>query len=236
MTAPQDFSYIGDELSFFARATNWKNYWFRMINPYLGPTVLEVGAGIGGTTRVLVQRDYERLLAIEPDTALTEQLQAEQARFPAFVEFRTATIADIDEQFDAILYIDVLEHIEAHAEELAMAAERLKPNGHLIVLSPAYQYLYNEFDEAIGHYRRYTRQTLLAQAPPSLELVRSFYLDCVGLMASLGNKWLLRKSQPTHHQIWMWDKLMVPPSNLLDPLIGYNAGRSVIAVWKPTPQ
>ncbi len=48
-----DFVYEGSELELFALATNWKAYWSSKVQPYLGPRVLEVGAGSGSNIRYL---------------------------------------------------------------------------------------------------------------------------------------------------------------------------------------
>ena len=39
--------YIGSELDLFAQALNWKAYWSSVLRPYVGSTILDVGAGIG---------------------------------------------------------------------------------------------------------------------------------------------------------------------------------------------
>jgi hypothetical protein len=130
-----------------------------------------------------------------------------------------------------LLLRDVLEHIEDDAAELRRAADRLAPGGHLVVLAPAHRALYTAFDAAIGHHRRYTRAGLLALAPAGLVPVRARYLDAVGMLASLGNRLLLRSATPTTRQIQLWDRLMVPPSRLVDPLLGFAVGKSVLVVW-----
>jgi hypothetical protein len=99
-------------------------------------------------------------------------------------------------------------------------------------LAPAHQWLFTPFDQAIGHYRRYTRPMLAALTPESLEIRRLIYMDSVGLAASLANRLLLRQSMPTPRQIAVWDKLMVRLSRVVDPLIGRNFGKSVVAVWR----
>ena len=77
---------------------------------------------------------------------------------PKHCQAITGTLASLDPEVkaDTILYIDVMEHIAGDRQEMADAAARLRPGGHLIVLSPAHQWLFSPFDEAIGHYRRYT--------------------------------------------------------------------------------
>ena len=51
-----------------------------------------------------------------------------------------STTLPAEAKFDAILYIDVLEHIEDDRAEMARAAARLKPGGALIVLAPAHPF------------------------------------------------------------------------------------------------
>jgi SAM-dependent methyltransferase len=148
----------------------------------------------------------------------------------------TETLAEMEkgEKFDSIIYIDVLEHIEHDAEEVQAAARHLKDDGHLIVLSPAHQFLYTPFDKAIGHYRRYNKKTLSALIPAELETVRLIYLDSIGAFASLANKLALQQSMPTLKQILLWDKKLVPTSTFFDPLIRYYVGKTIVGIWRKT--
>lgn len=233
------FTYVGSELDLFEAATNWKNYVHRQVAPYLGGSVLEVGAGHGGTTKVLCRRRHDRWVCLEPDAGLAERTTESIAdgTLPSFCRSVVGTVDDLGDEppFDSALYMDVIEHIEDDRAELARVAGRLKPGGHLIVLSPAHQWLFTPFDEAIGHYRRYTLKTLRAAAPTVYEPVRLRYLDAVGMLASLGNRLLLRRSMPNAGQIAAWDKLMVPCSRLVDPVLGYRVGKSVLGIWKKRP-
>jgi SAM-dependent methyltransferase len=136
------------------------------------------------------------------------------------------------QQFDTIVYIDVLEHIEKDSEELSEAARHLRPGGHIIVLSPAHQRLYSPFDAAIGHFRRYNRSSLRAVSPVDLTLIRMRYLDSVGLLASLANSLFLRQSMPHKGQLQFWDNWIVPVSRVLDPLLFYSAGKTIIGIWR----
>jgi ubiquinone/menaquinone biosynthesis C-methylase UbiE len=47
------YNYQGQELAFFEKAVNWKTYFSSLIKPFIGTDVLEVGSGIGATTRLL---------------------------------------------------------------------------------------------------------------------------------------------------------------------------------------
>ena len=146
----------------------------------------------------------------------------------------SGTTEDLDtsKQYDSILYIDVIEHIEDDRGELARAASLIRQGGHLIVLVPAHQFLWTPFDEAIGHFRRYNRSGLEALAPPGCDLSRNIYLDAAGITLSLGNRLMLRQSDPTPGQIRFWDRVVVPISRVLDVLTLRRLGKSCLAVWR----
>ena len=124
-----------------------------------------------------------------------------------------------------------LEHIEHDREELQLAASRLRPGGHIIVMSPAHQRLFTPFDAEVGHFRRYNRAMLRAISPPDLRLARVRYLDVIGLSASTVNLLFLRQSMPTKEQLRVWDSL-IPITRVLDRLLRYSVGKSIIAVWQ----
>ena len=233
---PESFAYSGSELELFADAINWKRYFAAALHPYLGSRVLEVGAGIGGTTAILASPTQGRWLCLEPDRALAARLQERCGAndLPPCCAVRHGTVFDLpqDPGFDTVLYIDVLEHIETDREELAQAARLLAPGGHLAVVAPAHQALFSPFDRSVGHFRRYSRRSLLALAPPGLRVATVRYLDSVGLLASLANRLLLRADLPSTGQIRVWDRFMVPLSRFVDPLLAHRVGKSVLVVWR----
>jgi len=229
-------TYVGHELELFVQATHWKNYIQHAVQPFIGDHVMEIGAGLGGTTRFLCDGSQTRWICLEPDASLAAKLQdaINAGEIPSCCESVVGTLTTdcVNSVIDTVLYIDVLEHIENDAEELRNAIRVMKPGGHVVVLSPAHQWLFTPFDEAIGHFRRYTKRTLSALTPPDATLVHLTYLDSVGLLASLANRLLLRSAEPTHRQIQLWDKGMVRTSRVLDPMLGRKIGKSVLGVWR----
>jgi SAM-dependent methyltransferase len=231
-----DFVYVGTELELFAHARNWKAYWRSQVAPYLSGEILEVGAGIGTNTTLLRGTTSGSWICLEPDPSLAGRLQqsldaaGDRSRYRLVV----GTLADLDPtaQFDAILYIDVLEHIADDEHELVQAMAHLRPGGTLIVLAPAHQWLFTPFDEAIGHHRRYSKRTLAAAGPGGLRLERLGYLDAAGLLASTANRLLLNRRMPTPQQIHFWDSWLVPCSVRLDRWLRHAVGKSVLAVWR----
>ena len=233
-----DFAYPGRELDLFAEARNWKSYWALQVRPFLKGDILEVGAGLGSNTPFLDRDGAGRWVCLEPDARLADRLatRLQQATRAQEYEAICGTLRSVaGQQFDTILYIDVLEHIENDADELKIAASCLRPAGHLVVLSPAHQRLFSPFDKAIGHFRRYDRSTLQGLTPPGLQLERLRYLDSAGLIASVANLVLLRQSTPSRGQLSVWDRWMVPVSRVLDRLLAYSVGKSIVAVWQKRP-
>ena len=222
--------YVGKELYLFEKAVHWKKYWVSFTAPSIRGDVLEVGAGIGANTPLFAQEDFKRWTCLEPDPALLAECTKRLGADPRYT-YLAGTTFDIRGAVDVIMYIDVLEHIENDSAEMERAAKLLNPGGTLIVLVPAHQWLFSPLDEAVGHFRRYTKKTLNAVAPHSLRLQKIMYLDSVGLLASLANKALLKQSMPTEAQIKTWDSLLIPVSTVLDRITLYQVGKSVLGIW-----
>lgn len=231
-------SYVGQELDLFAHATNWKKYWSSKIRPFLTGDVLEVGAGLGANTAFLKSQLCTSWTCLEPDAALANRmrssLDANSHLADCRIEIGTTESLAATERFDAVIYIDVLEHIESDQQEMARASSLLRKNGRICVLSPAHQWLFTPFDRAIGHCRRYNKTTLAAQTPADCAIVKLAYLDSVGMLASLSNRVLLHQSIPSLQQIIFWDRVLVPCSRVLDPLSLGTLGKSILGVWKKT--
>lgn len=231
-----EITYIGNELEVFEYATAWKKYYGGMLAPYLKGKVLEVGAGIGGTTTALCDGTQQEWVCLEPDPDLYGKLQDKivSGRLPPCCRSIKGTTGDLSggQKYDAILYIDVIEHIEHDAEELVRATQLLAEGGFLIVLVPAHQYLYNEFDKAIGHFRRYDKKMLKGAAPSGVHLIKMRYLDSGGLLASLVNKYFLKQSYPTVKQIRFWNKWIIPVSRVVDVILSFSTGKTLTAIWQ----
>ena len=64
----------------------------------------------------------------------------------------------------AVVLLDVLEHVEDPALVLSHARKILKPDGGVVFTVPAHPWLFSNWDERLGHYRRYTTEMLEEQA------------------------------------------------------------------------
>lgn len=233
---PVDQTYIGQELAIFAHAINWKKYYTSIIRPHFGKRVMEVGAGAGATTAILCDGNQEKWVCLEPDPDLRNQIDRLIAdkKLPDCCVTQGGFVSDVDinDLFDTFVYIDVLEHIADDRAELASAAARLAPGGKLIVLSPAFNFLYSPFDKSIGHHRRYDRKMYATLTPSGCTVEKIIYLDSVGTATSLMNRLVLSQSLPTVDQIVFWDRWLIPITKWTDRLIRYRFGRSLLGIWK----
>lgn len=231
-----DYHYEGEELHLFEEAAKWKRYLSTTIKPYIQGKVLEVGAGIGETTLYLQNKAVEEWTCLEPDQNLLNILQKKISinKLPAYCTARLGMVENLHENssFDTIIYIDVLEHIEDDEKEIRLAIPFLNHGGSLIILAPAHPVLFNPFDKAIGHYRRYSKKTLRAIVPSlSLKEKRLFYLDAASMLLLFLNKVFMKKKYPSSHDIWIWQTFFLPVSKVLDRLVLRTTGKSIVGIW-----
>lgn len=63
--------------------------------------------------------------------------------------------------YDIIFIFDVIEHVKKDKKFLLNALYHLKKNGLLIINVPSVQSLFSNYDNAVGHLRRYNKQDFL---------------------------------------------------------------------------
>lgn len=119
--------------------------------------MLEVGCGTGANLAMLKQ--FGKLDAVELDDAARAIASARgdvAVRPGALPAELPAECGD----YDMIVLLDVLEHIEADEAALTELRRRLRPGGKLVITVPAYPWLWSRHDETHHHHRRYTAALL----------------------------------------------------------------------------
>ena len=131
------------------------------------------------------------------------------------------------------MYLNVLEHIKEDSKELNEAFEKLRTNGHLIILVPAHNKLYSKFDEAIGHFRRYDLDFFKKLKIENSKLVKLHYLDSTGYFLYYLNKIFFKEEvYPSKLKIFIWDKLFTPITYFLDKILFYKFGKNILYIIK----
>lgn len=139
----------------------WYNKWtLNKFEKYLRGDILEVGCGIGNFTSSLTK--YGRVWAIDVNKNYIRQLKkiSEKGEKIGMGDIENGKYFFKDKKFDCVVCINVLEHIKDDQKALENIFKLLKKDGHLILLVPSFDFLYGGIDKAIGHYRRYSINSL----------------------------------------------------------------------------
>jgi len=132
---------------------------------------------------------------------------------------------------DAVVAVNVMEHVEDDAGFLRHAARVLAPGGHLLIFVPALPALYGSLDEAFEHYRRYTRGGLLARLREAgLEPVSVRFLNLPGMVAWWLYAKLLRRRTITDRAARFYDRWIVPAVRAVEDRVALPVGNGLIAI------
>ena len=83
---------------------------------------------------------------------------------------------------DSMLCLNVLEHVPDDLLALKNMRERVKPGGKLVILVPAYPWLFNSMDKAVGRFRRYRKDELESRlASAGWGVQRTFRFKAAGV-------------------------------------------------------
>jgi len=155
----REHDHIGAETLRRMSAVERYNDWIiERIKPYVGDTVLEVGAGIGNISRHFLNR--KRLILTDVRDDYLEKLRETFASH-AHVSYESYDLEGSgahlrNRGIDTIIALNVLEHIENDRRALGEMREILAPGGRVILQLPAHKTLYGTLDINLDHFRRYT--------------------------------------------------------------------------------
>lgn len=127
-----------------------------------GRKILEIGCGTGNLINLLSSKKFEftgsdysndYLIYAKQKNPHIDFFQGDLTEPKSWKQYKNL--------FDSVICSEVLEHIEDDLTALKIAYSILKPDGTLIITVPAMNFLYSEFDKKIGHYRRYSKKSIL---------------------------------------------------------------------------
>ena len=200
-------------LETFAETPRINRWYFDALADGIRGDVLEVGAGIGNMSALLAE-SCSALTVSEMSTSYVSQLER---RFDGVRHVRVVQYAlggsmppEIrDREFDAIVSLNVIEHVEDDVGAVRALTDRLRPGGRLLTYVPACDWAYGALDRHLLHYRRYDRRSLRRlMASAGLRVDRLHYMNAVGLVGWLLNGKLLRRASLSPHQAQAFDRLV----------------------------
>ncbi len=210
------------------------NAWmYGHFSEYIGQRILEVGSGTGNLTQFFIDRP----LVVGTDI-MDEHLQELTARFRGHANFRCLRadfMEDVvpllrDYRFDTIVSTNVLEHIADDRKALRNMFDVLSPDGNLVILVPAFRFLYGSLDVNLLHHRRYTRKELTEKiASAGFTNLRTRWMNVAGIAGWFIDARIRKVPSIPAGQLRTYEKL-VPLFRFVENIIGPPVGLSLIVI------
>jgi SAM-dependent methyltransferase len=220
-----------------SKAHHFNKWMYETIRPFCRGNILEIGSGIGNISSFFISDNYQITLSdirqeyliklketfgnnIGEQNIISIDLVA-----PSFSE----EYQGIARGFETVIFLNVLEHVENDNQAIKNCQYLLKPNGTLIILVPAYNFLYSQLDKALGHHRRYAAKRLSNLISLNgFTTKKVFYFNALGMLAwSYGKIFRLHSIPGTEMKVY--DRL-VPFAKRIDKLLHNRIGLSVIII------
>ncbi len=227
-------------LEVISEADNFNRWMYDTIRPFCWGNILEVGSGIGNISKFFLHEGFSISLS-DIRQNYCDYLKTQFESLPNLVDIINLDLLDPDFDkkfnrfragFNTVFSLNVVEHINDDLLAINNASYLLRKGGNLIILVPAYPFLYNNFDKVLGHYRRYTRKTLHnILIKNDFKVVHTQYFNLAGTFGWFVSGKLQKNKTIPGGQMEFYDRL-VPLFKMLDKLIWNAAGLSVIAVGR----
>lgn len=204
------------------------------LKDWVGESVLEIGAGIGNLTLKFFPRQSYTVSDIDQI-----HLDYLKNRFGNLARMNVKKIDienpddfnTLEEEFDTVICLNVLEHVNQDLQALKNMYRALSPGGRAIILVPQGHYLYGSLDRSLGHYRRYTRKELIDKCERARFLIEQVYsFNRIGFFPWFVNGRILKRRNFSKLQlkffdsfVWLW--------RLIDKLLPFP-GLSIIGIAK----
>jgi SAM-dependent methyltransferase len=211
---PAQGAFVGGKtLKTFADTPRLNRWLFSKLEPNIRGEMLEVGSGIGNLSRLIVDRATHAIFSdVEP------HYLAELRRVFATDSRVTIVHYDLDSspppeianrRFDTIVAVNVIEHVVDDRATIATLTGLLNPGGKLVVYVPACPFAYGSLDRALGHYRRYTPDTLTELlSGAGLHPEVPAYMNLFGLLGWTLNGRVLGRERLSPLQLGIFERLV----------------------------
>lgn len=225
-------TFAHEALKTFALTHNYNRWVCDSFTEYItGRSVLEVGCGIGNLTRRFMEH-CSRIVGIDTSDLFIRHLKIDFPEMEIYnfdiSDERVRTLAE--KNIDAVIAINVLEHVKEDEKALRNMCAIVKPGGRLLLFVPALSWLYGSLDENAAHYRRYDRDELVRKVENTgFTVEKTFFSNFIGIFGwFLNGRILKRKSFPIMQPI-LFDKL-VPTLAKLEKLFRPSLGMNLILI------
>jgi 2-polyprenyl-3-methyl-5-hydroxy-6-metoxy-1,4-benzoquinol methylase len=229
-----------ETLNVVATADKFNRWMYETILPYCSGDILEIGSGTGNISEYFL-REGHRIYLSDIRENYCHLLQQKFKDNPNLIGISELDLvhpefekvyAHLIGKFNTVFALNVVEHIENDSLAIANCYKLLKDGGSIIILVPAYQWLYNNFDKELYHFKRYVRKGLSKLLEENkFTIVRAMSFNAFGILGWFVSGSLMRKKIIPSGQMKLYNKL-VPVFRLFDHMLFKRVGLSVIAVGK----
>ncbi len=237
----QEFDAIGEEtLEAIGQANRFNRWMYQTIKPWCKGHILEIGSGAGNISRYFLEDESKIMLSDIRDN-YCQRLKNKFDDKKSLLGIAKINLTDPDfdskhkdifNTFDTVFALNVVEHIEDDFHAIKNCYKLLKKDGHLLILVPSCQHLYNQFDVGLGHYRRYTKSSLARIIMMNnFTIIKKQYFNFVGLFGWFFSGSILKKRQVPVGQVKIFNNL-VPLFKVIDLATFHRIGLSTIVVGK----
>ena len=137
--------------------------------------------------------------------------------------------ASIESDHTSFISWNVLEHIEDDIAALQIASKVCMPGANVMILVPANQFLFSNFDREIGHFRRYTKKELARKAHVAgFTHIKVKSFNFIGYFYWLLMMKILKKSPRDTATLRNLDRIVIPVLRRLESLLPMPIGQSLV--------
>lgn len=230
--------YGTDTLEVISAADHFNRWMYETIKPHCKGEILEIGSGIGNISQFFLH-DGSNIWLSDIERSYFPRLEEKFGKYRNLrgmirLDFSDKNLEknhpELLDKFDTIFALNVVEHIPDHEQALKNAMKMLRKGGKVIILVPAFQNLYNGFDEQLDHQRRYTRKSLTALIENAgFDIIHKQYFNFIAIFGWFISGTIMRKRMIPNGQMKFYDHL-VPLWKVLDFFMQKIVGISVIQV------
>lgn len=161
------------------------HWWYRaraawvqqeLVTRSAGGIAVDVGCGVGANMRALDDVGYDAVLGLDVSSYVLRR--ARELGGPPLLAVASAERLPVaDGAVRCVASLDVIEHLGDDVAALREYARAVEPGGHVLLMVPAYQWLFSDHDHWAGHQRRYTaRRAAAVVEAAGLRVERTTYL------------------------------------------------------------
>jgi 2-polyprenyl-3-methyl-5-hydroxy-6-metoxy-1,4-benzoquinol methylase len=222
-------------LNVIEKANRFNEWMYNAISPDCKGRILEIGSGIGNISKFFIN-DNKKIVLSDLRNNYCELLK-EKFKNPILKIDLVNPNFDVEykslfQTFDSVFALNVIEHIENDILAINNCKKLLKEGGNLIILVPAYQWLFNNFDNELEHFRRYSRKGIKNIIKKNnLKVEKLFFFNVIGIFGWFLSGKILKKKTIPEGQMNLFN-FLVPVFKLADKIVFRKIGLSVICIAK----